>query len=439
VPITLPRHLAGDTPATADTLAPAVDAGPNIAEVAPGSVAARVLFELWSGKRAVVVSSPPGAGKTSLISAVGANLFEYAQIGVGVACNTVAQVISVANRIAADSPGVAVRVVDSSKGRIRRASLAPGVEYTNTMSGQRSPAITISTTKKWGAVEGSAHRVDVLLIDEAWQCTWMDMVSLGNVAEQFCLVGDPGQIPPIITSDTSRYRTMRVNPAAPAPEALIAQRPADVSLFRFESTKRLRPLTAGVIAPLYPFRFHSDAPGATALSADGDVLPEIRRVDVEEPRSPLDERAIAAMADAVVELAGQVTVSDRRGDRPADVLAMVAHRNQRTAIMSAISGRLTIEQRARVIVDTFDSVQGLEAGCAVVLDPMFGQWDLNDHSMEPGRLCVALSRHTAHLTFVTSPSVDAAVSDLNDRGGTLNRQVRCRLAQAAEGCALAEL
>ena len=38
----------------------------------------------------------------------------------------------------------------------------------------------------------------MLFVEEAWQMAWADFMLLGQVAPRFVLIGDPGQIPPVV-------------------------------------------------------------------------------------------------------------------------------------------------------------------------------------------------------------------------------------------------
>src|SRR5262245_51225346 len=43
-------------------------------------------------------------------------------------------------------------------------------------------------------------------VDEAWQMTYADLGGLGPLSGQVVLVGDPGQIAPVVTGDASRWQ-----------------------------------------------------------------------------------------------------------------------------------------------------------------------------------------------------------------------------------------
>ncbi len=53
---------------------------------------------------------------------------------------------------------------------------------------------------------------ELLFVDEAWQMAWCDFMLLQQVASKFVLIGDPGQIPPVVTIPTQRWET---SPRAP--------------------------------------------------------------------------------------------------------------------------------------------------------------------------------------------------------------------------------
>jgi hypothetical protein len=54
-----------------------------------------------------------------------------------------------------------------------------------------------------------------------------------------------------------------------------------------------------------------------------------------------------------------------------------------------------------LLVGTANQLQGMERHAAVVLHPLAGYRDPNAFGTDPGRACVMLSRHRAHLSVVT--------------------------------------
>src|SRR3954447_16229123 len=92
-----------------ETLPVAADAEPAAPAARPASAAglirdpivARALMAVWNGDPAVVVESPPGAGKTRLVVHTAEQLHRRAGLNVAIAAQTRAQCIDVANRCAA--------------------------------------------------------------------------------------------------------------------------------------------------------------------------------------------------------------------------------------------------------------------------------------------------------------------------------------------------
>src|SRR5919204_3751130 len=69
---------------------------------------AAALFAAWSGDPAVVIASPPGAGKTTLVVHLAEQLHRRAQLRVAIAAQTRAQALDVTNRAAAAGASVAL-------------------------------------------------------------------------------------------------------------------------------------------------------------------------------------------------------------------------------------------------------------------------------------------------------------------------------------------
>ena len=78
------------------------------------SAVAAALFAAWSGDPAVVVASPPGAGKTTLVVHLAEQLHRRASLHIAIAAQTRAQALDVANRAAAIGASVALLGVRDS-------------------------------------------------------------------------------------------------------------------------------------------------------------------------------------------------------------------------------------------------------------------------------------------------------------------------------------
>jgi len=432
---TMPTH--GTTPAapgpmTTRTAAPAVLPTTPLRparwagqEILSDPVTAQVLHAAWSGDPAVVVPSPPGAGKTRLVAMLAAALAERAQLRVGVAAQTREQAVEIARRVGALTDTAALMwasgqpLPDSGATGVLRGAQ---VRYPSTGGG-----ILIGTTARWLFSEPSVVAADVLVVDEAWQCTYGDLGALGAHAGQVVCVGDPGQIDPVVTGDTTRWRTNPAGPHVSAPDGLLAAHGDAVGVVTLRHTWRLGPATTALVQPaFYPdLPFTSKRPPEHLSAPDGTVLPEIAHRVVTVTGGPGDPALTAACAARVRDLLG-TTLTTSAGQRAvtADNVAVVcAHVTQAAAV------RATLADLPTLLVGTANQLQGLERHAVVVLHPLAGYRDAEGFGTDTGRACVMLSRHRAHLTVVldaSTPAVlDAATAD--SPGVHTHRQVTTAL------------
>jgi thymidine kinase len=141
-----------------------------------------------------IVQAPPGSGKTTLLL----KAVEFAakrKMRIAVAAQTNSQADDICRRMARDYPRIpAIRFAASGS---EPQSLGVSVTW-ETQSGRlpHGTCVVIGTAAKWGLV--NIHEpFDAVFVDEAWQLSWSDFMLLGQVAECFALIGDPGQIPPV--------------------------------------------------------------------------------------------------------------------------------------------------------------------------------------------------------------------------------------------------
>ena len=235
---------------------------------------AAALFAAWSGDPAVVVASPPGAGKTRLVVHLAEQLHRRAQLKIAIAAQTRSQALDVANRAAAIGGRVGLlgaRESQRPEGLDRRATYLQGVAQLRTWRG-----IVVATTARWLWVNEREYTADVAIADEAWQLTYADLGGLGPLSAQVVLVGDPGQIAPVVTGDSRRWRDWSAGPQRAAPEALLAAYPEAVTRLRLPHTWRLGPVTTALIQPAFyaDLPFDSVRPPRHLLLA-GTPLPEL--------------------------------------------------------------------------------------------------------------------------------------------------------------------
>lgn len=367
---------------------------------------AGVLHSAWSGDPAVVVPSPPGAGKTRLVALLAATLASRADLRVGIAAQTRDQAVELARRLGAlDCPA---RLIWSPKNPAPdlsdgTASVVKGrdVRYPNSGGG-----VMIATTARWTYADPAKLACDVMVVDEAWQATYADLGALGAFAPQVVCVGDPGQIDPVVTGQTRRWADSPTGPHLPAPAALIAAHRDAVSVVTLRHTWRLGPATTALIQPVfYPdLPFTSRRPDEHLNTPSGAPLREVTTHAVPVTAGPGDRNLTGTCADLARTLL-DTTLTTTEGTRPVeprDLAVVAAHVTQAAAV------RALLADLPDVLVGTANQLQGMERPAAVVLHPLAGYRDPNAFGTDLGRACVMLSRHRAHLTVVT----DTATPDV---------------------------
>ena len=377
--------------------APAVPVGWPGQAILDAPETARVLYAAWSGDPAVVVPSPPGAGKTRLVALLAVALAHRADLRVGIAAQTREQAVEIARRVGHLT----------GRGRLMWAAKDPKPDSGGTavVSGAavRFPAegggVLIGTTARWLFSDPRTVGCDLMIVDEAWQATYADLGALGAHAGQVVCVGDPGQIDPVVTGETSRWRTVAAGPHVPAPQALRAAHGDAVGVVTLRHTWRLGPVTTALIQPaFYPdLPFTSRRPPEHLAAPDGSPLPEIAHQPLTVNAGPGDPALVTACADRVRVLL-DTTVSTAQGTRPVvaeDLAVVCAHVTQAAAV------RATLADHPGVLVGTANQLQGLERHAVVVMHPLAGYRDgTAGFSADTGRACVMLSRHRAHLSVV---------------------------------------
>lgn len=340
----------------------AEEVGP--APLVPGSVAAKVLYDLWSGQEYVVVNSPPGAGKTELIVTTVAHLVRNSDHSIVIATPTRAQAIAITTRLLAQVP------VNHITSQIKDPAVPKELSSTTGKSGR----VIVRTVASCAALP---PQCDLMVVDEAYQATYADLAQASPTAAQVLLVGDPGQIGPVITIPTGFWRSMTHPPSDRAPEVVATLSGAIVH--NLDKSWRLGEHTVKVIAPLYEFPFASGG-----VQRDRLGLAEIEAVELPELTEADDTTTMTVIAERVAHLRS-LTES---------VACVVARNSQATAIKAILAGAGVTD----VMVGTADKLQGGQWTAVVALDPIAGS-RASDHSLSPGRLCVMLSRHTTHLTW----------------------------------------
>jgi hypothetical protein len=354
----------------------------------------------------VVVAAPPGAGKTRLVVHLADQLQRRAGLRVAIAAQTRHQAVDVAVRAAAIGAQVGLL---AAKDSARPPGLDPRVHYLAGASHLgRWHGVAVTTTARWLWVNERAYTADVCIVDEAWQLTYADLGGLGSLSAQVVLVGDPGQIAPVVTGSSRRWATWAAGPHRAAPEALVAAYPDAITRLHLPHTWRLGPRTTALIQPAFyaEFPFGSARP-PRAIRLSGEDLPEFSALLISPLAGPADPTIATAAADRARELldSGHLVEADGsvRHLGPDDVAVVTPHVDQ----ASALTARLA--DLPGVLVGTANQMQGLEREAVIVVHPLVGYRDTPMFAIDTGRLCVALSRHRAHATVLVDMSTDATL------------------------------
>ncbi|MER6065649.1 AAA domain-containing protein [Streptomyces sp. NPDC004059] len=399
----------------------------------PGAAAARatdaILHDTLHGtERGVVVDSPPGAGKSTLVVRAALELAEAGR-PLMVVAQTNAQVDDLVVRLAEKNPDLPVGRLHSSDTDPYDKALddLPQVRTSAKAADLNGLPVVLSTAAKWAHVkvdEPWRHAI----VDEAYQMRSDSLLAVAGLFERALFVGDPGQLDPFAIVGSEQWAGLSYDPSASAVTTLLAHNPG-LPQHRLPVSWRLpasaAPLVSDAFYPYTPFRSgtgHGDRRLTFAVPSDGSgpdqVIDEAAEsgwglLELPARHTPrTDPEAVRAVARVVRRLLdrGGAAVSERSDD-PAPLTAGriavgTAHRDQAAAVRTALA-ELGV---ADVTVDTANRLQGREYDVTVVLHPLSGRPDATAFHLETGRLCVLASRHR-HACIVVCR---AGVGDLLD-------------------------
>ncbi|MGW3008983.1 AAA domain-containing protein [Streptomyces sp. NPDC001219] len=412
----------------------ATPAGPFDPAAAAAAATDTILRDTLHGtRRGVVVDSPPGAGKSTLVvraarelAAAGRPLMVVAQ--------TNAQVDDLVLRLAEKDPELPVGRLHSSEPGAFDPALAelPAVRTSAKAADLAGMDIVVATAAKWAYTkvdEPWRHAI----VDEAYQMRSDALLSVAGLFERALFVGDPGQLDPFSVVGAEQWAGLAYDPSSSAVSTLLAHNP-DLPQHRLPVSWRLpasaAPLVSAAFYPYTPFR-SGTGPGdrrlAFGVTGDGSGVDRVLDEAAESgwgllelparhtPRT--DPEAVRAVAQVVRRLLdrGGATTAEAHGapaaPDPAPLTAAriavgTAHRDQAAAVRAALAD-LGV---TGVAVDTANRLQGREFDVTVVLHPLSGRPDATAFHLETGRLCVLASRHR-HACIVVCR---AGVADLLD-------------------------
>ncbi len=359
---------------------------PSWRSLVPGSVLSHALYETVSGRRVTIIDSPPGSGKTTLLVNAALWLGANTDLTVTVAAPTRAAATSVAERLA--DVHEQASVVLALNGVDKASSSAIHTPGNGAFQGQAGD-IVVRTMASMAM--STSTTCDLLIVDEAYQSTFASLVASAKGSEQVLMVGDPGQIGPVITTDTTVFEDSPYPPHGRAPDVLRHHPSALVA--HLPTSFRLGQRTVDAIDPLYDFAFSSSRPDRRIVGHD-----EIEAVQIDKP-DPVDLYAEVARLAATYIGKTVETTDGSRPLTPGDV-CVVAGDNM---AVNGIAGFLsTMGHYPGITVGTADRLQGGQWHAVIALDPLASASTVSEHHLARGRLCVMASRHMTHLTWAYS-------------------------------------
>ncbi|NES30813.1 AAA family ATPase [Micromonospora terminaliae] len=368
-----------------------------------------VLADLRSGDhRGVVVDSPPGAGKSTLVVRAAAELAAAGE-PLMVVAQTNEQVDDLIDRLARKAAELPIgRLSATDYQPTDRVKGHDTVRVAAKVADLGGAAVVIGTAAKWATVAEGVW--PWAIVDEAYQMRSDALLRVAGRFERALFVGDPGQLDPFSTVETARWTGLTWDPMQSAVATLLRHNP-ELPVHRLPVSWRLPATAAPVVAAaFYPFTGFRAGPGpadrALTFTAPGpgdrlDATVEVAAAAGwalhELPaRHTLrtDSEAAAACAALALRFLDRKPVGfDEQAPDGAPITADriavgAAHRDQVAAIRTHLGAA-----GPGITVDTANRLQGREYDVTIVLHPLSGRRDATAFHLESGRLCVLASRH----------------------------------------------
>jgi hypothetical protein len=373
-----------------------------------------------AGKLAVV-KAPPGSGKTHTLLTVISHWVENEKMRIAIGTQTNAQALDVANRFAKDHPTIPVTLWLKSSGS-DPTGVHPRVRIVRKPDEVPDhPCVVIATVSKYGYAT-THNPFDVLAIDESWQMPWEAFMATAPVSKRFMMIGDPGQIPPVVRVEPKRWETASRAPHLPAPQ-VVANDPdlsAQTLWGALPACRRLPFESVEWIKGFYDFDFQPYAPkGVRGLRigtkklfdpAIVSLLSEASPIGVQIPTPeygpPLELDKVLAetildFTNNLLESKSEICDNDKgewRAIKASDVGISATHRILNAEILRGLKSEY---RRDGLRVETPERWQGLQRAVMLIAHPLSGVVKPSGFDLDPGRLCVMASRHQSAL-FVFS-------------------------------------
>ncbi len=372
----------------------------------------QVLETQYAGLPAVRLDSPPGAGKTGIVERLAVQSLALLHERCMIATQTNEQAFDLARRLAYGFPRLGFFLL-----KRKDLTLPPALRQAGNLAvvGRfdelpAGPCVVIANASKWSWIQHHQQTFDLQIVDEAFQLPDFRFYQIAGLARRFVLVGDPGQIAPVIACEIERWRCDPAGPHVPCPVSLL-KRQTGVLRLSLPVSRRLVQDTVDFVQPaFYPnLNFAALAPNGARTLAVARPISGRKRVDraldaaeggvslgfLELPAGitgELDEELAAVlveMVERVLERSARIREGGASREVRAAMIGVVcAHVSQVNAVRERLPNHLS-----DVLVETADRFQGLEREITFIHHPLSGRADASEFHLDAGRLCVMLSRH----------------------------------------------
>ncbi|MET8631778.1 AAA family ATPase [Streptomyces sp. NPDC004680] len=362
--------------------------------------------------RGLVVDSPPGAGKSTLV-AQAADALAQSSTPCVVIAQTNSQVDHLVRRFALHHPHLRTARLTATDYTVPHDLQAhPSIRIgTRIEALEKTADVIVGTAMKWATVTG--RRWPWAIIDEAYQMRSDTLLWTADLFDRALLVGDPGQLDPFSEVETDRFQGLSHDPMNSAVAVLLTNN-RDLPVHSLPVSWRLPPSAVPPISnAFYPSTpFH-------AGSAEADRTLTFPITGMRTPTDEVIEHAARA-GWALFELPARITgqhdaeafqaalgIAERLLARraittceenpaghvllPDDIAIGTAHSSQAHGIRALLTRHYP--RLHGITVDTANRLQGCEFRVTIVLHPLSGRGDASAFHLEAGRLCVLTSRH----------------------------------------------
>jgi hypothetical protein len=371
-----------------------------------------VLETQWRREPAIVLDSPPGAGKTGIAERLAMQSVGILGERVMITTQTNEQAFDLMRRLGRGFPRFRVYLFAKQSLQVPAdvTVLTNVTVVSDLASVPPGPAVVVSNAAKWSWVQGATGPLFALnIIDEAYQLPDFGFHQIAGLAERHALIGDPGQIEPVIRAELERWRCDPAGPHVPAARALLQRHP-HITPMALPVTRRLVQDTVDLVRPaFYPsLEFQALTPQRTLDFSVPGVVPvdtaldavacgqSIAMVELPPTIGGYDDPELAAEMVWTIQrvLSRRPQVTNRDGLLIEVEPTMVGVACAQVAQVSAVRERLAEIGLDDVFVETANRYQGLERPLMFVHHPLSGRADATAFHMDAGRLCVMLSRHS---------------------------------------------